>query len=127
MGGPSRAADAPGVVLKHIPPGWTAAEEGYFLNAEALSALSSAAKTYRLERDEWEKSYNELSEDALESQRALRAQLTELRRELDGERDSWRKEAARAKSPGLGVFAGAGYGGDGVEPVIGVGLVWKLW
>ena len=127
VAGPLYATDAPDVVLKRVPPGWTAQDEGYFLNAEALSSLAGAAKTYRLERDEWQKSYNELSDQSIKAQRALQAQLAELRRDLDGERDSWRAAVRRARSPSVGVFGGVGYAGSGFEPVIGIGLVWKIF
>jgi CHASE1-domain containing sensor protein len=125
--GASEGADAPDIVLKRVPPGWTGDGKGYFLNAAALSALAGAAKTYRLERDEWEAAYRDMSEKAIEIQKALQSQLDGLRNELDAEREAWRSSIRKARQPGFGAFAGAGYSGHGVEAVIGVGFVWKIF
>jgi hypothetical protein len=111
-----------------VPPGWTAEIEGYFLNATALSELSAAAKTYRLERDAWERAYYELSGKSGELEDRLQSQLAALKREIDQERSAWRSRVRKARSPGIGVFAGAGYSGSGeINAVIGVGLVWKIF
>jgi hypothetical protein len=123
----SYGAEAPEVVLIRVPPGWTANEEGYYLNAEALASLTAASKTYRLERDAWEKAYYELSSESLQFSESLEAQMRELRRQIDDERSAWKSSIRRARSPGFGVFAGAGYTGDGIEAVVGVGLVWRLF
>jgi hypothetical protein len=114
-------------VLIRVPPGWTADTEGYYLNAEALSSLTAASKTYRLERDAWEKAYYELSRESLQFSESLETQMKELRRQLDSERGAWKSAIRRARSPGFGVFAGVGYTSSGIEPVIGVGVVWKLF
>jgi hypothetical protein len=123
----SFGAEAPEIVLVHVPPGWIAETEGYFLNTEALSNLTAASKTYRLERDAWEQAYYELFDKAERYRGTVESQLDELRKNLNNERASWRSALRKARSPGLGVFAGAGYTGNGVEAVIGVGLVWKIF
>ena len=110
-----------------MPPGYTTDEEGYFLNAEALSNLAAASKTYRLERDEWEKAYKELNSKAISDQQKLQLQLNELKTDLENERAKWRAEVSRARSPGVGVFLGYGYNGHSFEPSIGVGLVFKVF
>lgn len=54
--------------------------------------------------------------------------LTGIETSIEAERRAWKNEIRKAKLPGLGVFAGAGYGSRGdIQPVIGVGLVWRLW
>jgi hypothetical protein len=97
------------------------------LNAEALSSLTAAAKTYRLERDAWEDAYQELSEKSERYAEDMKKSITDLRRQLDDERKAWKSTLRRARSPGFGVFAGAGYAGSGFEAVIGVGLVWRVF
>jgi hypothetical protein len=114
--------------LIRVPPGWTAEAEGYFLNAEALSSLTAAAKTYRLEREAWETAYYELYGKANEFRRSTEELAADLRRQIDEERAARRAEIRRARNPGFGVFAGVGYaGGGGAEAVVGVGLVWKIF
>lgn len=107
-----------------MPPGWTASDEGYYLNAEALSNLTAAAKTYRLERDAWEKSYRDLSERSKAYGQTVQAQLAALREEINAENAVWGKKVRKARSPGLGVFAGLGHDGDAV---VGIGAVWRVF
>jgi hypothetical protein len=123
----SYSAEAPEIRLIRVPPGWTTDEEGYFLNAEALSNLTAAAKTYRLERDTWEAAYLELGEKSTKYAEDMRRSLAELRVQLEDERAAWKAELRKAKGPGLGVFAGMGYTGSGFEAVAGVGLVWRVF
>jgi hypothetical protein len=123
----SYGEEAPEVVLTRVPPGWAATDEGYYLNAEALSSLTAAAKTYRLERDAWTKAYYELSDKSDEFRGRVEARMKDLERQLDEERAAWKASIRRARSPGFGLFAGAGYTGSGVETVVGVGVVWRLF
>ena len=54
--------------------------------------------------------------------------LTGIESSIEAERKSWKNEIRKAKLPGLGVFAGAGYSASGnVDAVVGIGLVWRLW
>ena len=117
----------PEVVLIRVPPGWTAQTEGYYLNAEALSNLTAAAKTYRLERDEWERAFGKLSDEADIYKSTIEAQLAGLKNQLNRERDAWSRDIRRARSPGFGIFAGVGVVPGGVEAVAGVGVVWKVF
>jgi hypothetical protein len=119
-------AEAPEIVLRRVPPGWTTEEEGYFLNAEALSNLTAAAKTYRLERDAWEKAYRELNERSEAYASYMRRSLSDLETQIQKERDSWKSSLRKARGPGIGIFGGVGYTGSGFEPVIGVGVVWRV-
>jgi hypothetical protein len=123
----SYGAEAPEIILRHVPPGWTAEDEGYFLNSEALSSLTAAAKTYRLERDAWEQAYHELSEKSEEYAAGMKRSMTELRGQIDAERASWKSALRRSRSPGFGVFGGIGYTGSGYEAVVGVGIVWRIF
>ncbi len=115
------------MVLIRVPPGWTASSEGYFLNAAALSDLSAAAKTYRLERDAWASAYRELVGNTEQLEARMKSQLAALGGEIEAERKTWGRRIRAARAPGVGVFAGAGYTPSGFEPVIGVGVVWRVW
>lgn len=58
----------------------------------------------------------------------MAAQIAEIKESHEAERREWQRALRRAKSPGLGVFAGAGYTtGGSVQGVVGVGLVWKVF
>lgn len=114
----------PEVQLIRVPPGWSASEEGYFLNAVALAELTAAAKTYRLERDAWERAYYELVETSDAFRGSVEEQVAALREQLDAERSAWRASLNRSKRPGIGVFAGVGHRG---EAVAGVGVVWRIF
>jgi hypothetical protein len=120
-------AEAPEIILRRVPPGWTTEEEGYFLNAEALSSLTAAAKTYRLERDAWESAYYDLAGKSEEYASDMKRSIAELRDRLDDERAAWKAELRKAKGAGIGLFAGAGYTGSEVKAVIGVGFVLKIF
>jgi phage tail-like protein len=85
-------------------------------------------REYRLERDAWEKAYYELKEMDEAYSQSMRNQLSGLRVQLDNERAAWKSALRKSRSPGFGVFAGAGYTASGqVEGVIGVGWVWKIF
>jgi hypothetical protein len=114
--------------LIRVPPGWTATDEGYFLNAEALSSLTAAAKTYRLERDAWESAYYELSQNSKSYAAETRHSVSNLQKQIDDEREAWKSSLRRARAPGAGIFAGVGYTSGGTaEAVVGIGLVWKIF
>jgi hypothetical protein len=104
------------------------AEEGYLANEEALRTVYSAIRTYREERDAWERAYHELSERSESYASDMKRSLAGLQRALDEERAAWRSSLRRARSPGFGVFAGVGYSAGGeINAVAGVGLVWKIF
>jgi hypothetical protein len=90
-------------VLIRVPPGWTSESEGYYLNTEALSSLAAASKTYRLERDAWEKAYYELSDKAERFRGTVEAQISELRLQLEEERGAWRVAVCDPQSPFSGL------------------------
>ena len=95
------------------------------MNAEALSSLTAAVKTYRLERDAWEEAYRELSEKSEGYAADMKNSMATLRGQIEDERKAWKSAVRRAKGAGFGVFAGAGHTGSGFEAVVGVGLVWR--
>jgi hypothetical protein len=117
-------AEAPEVVLIHVPPGWTSETEGYYLNTEALSSLTAAAKTYRLESDTWEGAYYELSDKSKAFADEMAVRIDALKSQIEEERSAWRSAVRKARAPGFGLFGGIAHTG---EAVIGVGLVWRLF
>ena len=122
----SDSAEAPEVVLIRVPPGWTAPREGYYLTAEALSNLTAASKTYRLERDAWEQAYYELSDMAGAFRTDIEGQIAGLTQQPENERAAWAKSLRRSRSPRIGVFGGVGYGpGGSLEPWVGPGAAWQ--
>ena len=121
------SASAPEIVLLHVPPGWTAPKEGYFLDEAALQDLVAAANTYEAERNAWMQAYYELSEQAEEFRKSMQVQIAELKLGVAEERKAWKAALRKAKAPGVGVYAGFGYSGDGFEPSIGIGLTYKVW
>jgi RNA polymerase-binding transcription factor DksA len=92
-----------------------------------MQEITAMVQTYRTERDVWAESYNDLSDKAASHAAEQRENLAALRVQIENERAAWKSALRKAKNPGFGVFIGAGYTGSGFEPVIGVGLVWKLF
>jgi hypothetical protein len=115
------------IVLKHIPAGYVAETEGYFIDIPTMQEITAMVQTYRLERDVWENAYNELSDKAASHASEQRGNIAALESQLERERTEWRKALRAAKNPGFGIFAGAGYTGSGYEAVVGIGVVWKLF
>lgn len=97
------------------------------MNELALRGLTGAARTYRLERDAWEQAYGELFDMSAAFQAETQGRILGLNEQLDAERSAWGKEVRRARSFGFGVFAGAGIVPGGFEPVVGAGIVWRIF
>lgn len=59
----------------------------------------------------------------------MASQIAEVKDFLAAERTANKAALRRARSPGFGVFAGAGYVpvGSEVRFVVGIGLVWKVF
>jgi RNA polymerase-binding transcription factor DksA len=92
-----------------------------------MQEITAMAQTYRTERDIWAESYKDLSDKATAHAAEQRENLAALRAQIENERSAWKGELRKAKSPGFGIFAGVGYTGSGVEAVVGVGVVWRLF
>jgi hypothetical protein len=92
-----------------------------------MRTIYSAIRTYREERDVWESAYYELSDKAEAFRSDLESQVALLRQQLETERSAWRAAVRKGKSPGIGVFVGAGYTHGGVDAVVGIGVVWRLF
>jgi hypothetical protein len=97
------------------------------MNEEALRTVYASIRTYREERDIWIEAYDELKAKSEAFAESQRKSLAALREQLDDERAAWKAGLRKAKGPGIGVFAGVGHAGSGVELVVGVGVVWRLF
>ncbi len=85
-------------------------------------------QTYRERSEYWEKAHDSISAEFRTYIDQTNERLNNIESAIEAERTAWKKEIRKAKAPGLGVFAGAGYGSSGdPQAVIGVGLVWKIW
>jgi hypothetical protein len=85
-------------------------------------------RTYRERAEYWETAHGALSEEFRAYIDKTDERLTGIESSIEAERNAWENEIRKTKLPGLGVFAGAGYGAAGqVQAVVGVGLVWRLW
>ena len=85
-------------------------------------------RTYREQSEYWEREHGALSDEFKVYIDKTNERLTGIETNIEAERRAWKNEIRKAKLPGLGVFAGAGYGSSGdLQAVIGVGLVWRLW
>lgn len=116
----------------YVPDGYTVETDGYFMPEAVGREVLEAWKTDK----EQKLYYKEQLELVLDKQAETYALLLDKMDSLESrtqaliaEKDKQIKtEKAKARRPGLGLFAGLGKstGGD-VDAVIGVGLVWKLF
>ena len=116
------------IKFDYVPQGYVAPAEGYWLDLPTGRNLLHMIRTYREQSEYWEKAHGALSEEFRAYIDKTDERLTGIESNIEAERKAWKNEIRKAKLPGLGVFAGAGYGSGGdIQPVIGVGLVWRLW
>lgn len=114
--------------FNYVPKGYSSPSEGYWLDVPTGRNLLHMIRTYREQSEYWEKAHNALSEEFKLYIDKTNERLTGIETSIEAERRAWKNEIRKAKLPGVGVFAGAGYGSAGqVQAVVGVGLVWRLW
>lgn len=111
-----------------VQKGNSSPAEGYWLDVPTGRNLLHMIRTYREQSEYWEKAHGALSEEFRAYIDKTDERLTGIESSIEAERKALKNEIRKAKLPGLGVFAGAGYGSSGdLQAVIGVGLVWRLW
>lgn len=113
---------------KYVPPGWTATEPGYWGTEQDGRDTLQALRTYREERDAWERAFYRQKDENMAFKDTMEARFNDLEKNLSVERAGWKREVRKARAPGFGIFAGYGFDshGDG-NFVIGAGLVWKVF
>ena len=116
------------IKFEYVPQGYVTPADGYWLDVPTGRNLLHMVRTYREQSEYWEKAHGALSEEFRAYIDKTNERLTGIESNIEAERRAWKNEIRKAKLPGVGVFAGAGYGSAGdVQAVIGVGLVWRLW
>ncbi len=114
--------------FEYVPQGYVSPSEGYWLDVPTGRNLLHMIRTYREKAEYWEQEHGALSDEFRAYIDQTNERLTGIDSSIEAERTAWKNEIRKAKLPGLGVFAGAGYGSAGqVQAVVGVGLVWRLW
>lgn len=113
---------------KYVPEGWTTPDAGYFGTEQDGRDTLQALRTYREERDAWQRAFEDSRDENRTFQEKMEQRFTALEESLEAERARWKREIHKARAPGFGIFAGYGFDsrGDG-NFVIGAGLVWKIW
>jgi hypothetical protein len=97
------------------------------MNEEAMRTVYKSIATYRLERDAWRTAYYELVDTSNQFAEEQQVILNSVKRSLDEERTAFKIAIRKARAPGWGPFVGIGYGGGGIEAVIGFGYVWRIF
>ena len=116
------------IKFDYVPQGYVSPAEGYWIDVPTGRNLLHMIRTYRERAEYWEAAYGALSAEFRAYIDKTDERLTGIESSIEAERNAWENEIRKAKLPGLGVFAGAGYSTDGtVQAVVGVGLVWRLW
>ena len=116
------------IEFNYVQKGYSSPVEGYWLDVPTGRNLLHMIRTYRERAEYWEAAHGALSEEFKAYIEKTNEWLTTIETSIEAERKAWKNEIRKAKLPGVGVFAGAGYGSAGqVQAVVGVGLVWRLW
>ena len=116
------------IKFEYVPQGYVSPADGYWLDVPTGRNLLHMVRTYREQSEYWEREHGALSEEFRAYIDKTNERLTGIESSIEAERKSWKNEIRKAKLPGLGVFAGAGYSASGnVDAVVGIGLVWRLW
>ena len=124
----SCAYSSEAIKFDYVPQGYVSPAEGYWLDVPTGRNLLHMIRTYRERAEYWEREHGTLSAEVKAYIDKTNERLTTIETSIEAERTAWKNETRKAKLPGLGVFAGAGYGSGGdIQPVIGVGFVWRLW
>jgi len=112
----------------YVPQGYVSPSEGYWLDVPTGRNLLHMIRTYREKAEYWEREHGALSDEFRAYINKTDVRLTEIEANIEAERKAWKNEIRKIKLPGLGIFAGVGYGAEcEIEPIVGVGLVWRLW
>lgn len=114
--------------IEYIRAGWTSPASGYYMTDQAGRDILAGWSSDRAAKETYKAALDDLYAEWQTFKGDMSAQIAEIKEAHTKERQEWQKALRQARSPGLGVFAGAGYttGGE-VQGVVGVGLVWKVF
>lgn len=133
-----------GAVLENIeayrvPIGWTTETEGYFFTPDSVYEITSEFLQLESDAGRWHDGFWNLYDQSREYKLTAKQRFDAIDAARESDNKYWenvlnehvkrsQKELKEAKRPGVGVFAGAAYTGNGsVEAVVGAGIVWRLW
>ena len=114
-------------MIERVPAGWVAPEISYVLNEEAERQTIIALETYEEKLILWQNAYDELYQKAESYRLDMESRWIRVMRDIEDMKTMHKKELkaarSRARSPGVGVFAGFGYSDGEFNPTVGVGIV----
>ena len=87
-----------GAEVQHVPAGWIAPAQGYYLTEPAGRDVLSALQSRRQTGEAWERAYGDLRTEFLTATDEMRAQLKAIENNLNAERQAWRAEIRKARS-----------------------------
>lgn len=116
------------IVFEYVPQGYSTPSTGYWMDEPTGRNMLYMVRTYREQAQHWEDAHKAVTSEFKEYIDRTNERLINIEAGIEAERDAWKKTIRRAKAPGVGAFAGAGYGSHGdLQAVVGIGLVWKIW
>lgn len=114
--------------IEYIPKGWTSPTDGYWMTEQAGRDVLTGWKIDREQKIIYMGALEESEQKIAQLKEIVSEEFANIKRAHDEDRAQWQKELRRARSPGIGFFAGIGYTTNNkIEGVAGVGIVWKIW
>ena len=114
--------------FNYVQKGNSSPSTGYWMDEPTGRNMLYMVRTYREQAQHWEDAHKAVTSEFKEYIDRTNERLINIEAGIEAERDAWKKAIRRAKAPGVGAFAGAGYGSAGdLQAVVGIGLVWKIW
>lgn len=94
--------------IRQVPKGWVSPSPGYWMDIETGRDVVSGWQTAIKERDAYRRGYEDLRGEIGRSSETQQAALLDLARELETERQEWRRSIQRERSEGIlwGVLIG---------------------
>lgn len=101
---------------------------GYYLSEQAGRDILEGWSVDRAAKESYKGALDDMHNEWQQFKASMEMQIGEIRAAHMKESAEWQRELRSSRSPGFGVFIGAGYGSAGeTQAVIGIGLVWKLF
>ena len=114
--------------IEYVPKGWNSPTEGYWMTEQAGRDVLTGWKIDREQKTIYMNALEESEQKIAQLKEIVSEEFANIKRAHDEDRAQWQKELRRARSPGIGFFAGIGYTTNNkIEGVAGVGIGWKIW